>query len=198
MRRGTTAAAAALAGTLAVTGCGGGSGGDGVATAGGAAKATASASPVASLSPEEAALKFARCMRAHGVDMPDPNFGSGGRVSIAIKGNAPPQVVQKAQKACEQYMPKAGSAGPGKLSAADQERALKFAQCMRDHGVDMPDPTFTGGGVQMRVGGPGKSNQSSGGRAFGPNDPTFKAAQQACRKYFGGGPGGFTMTGGSR
>lgn len=199
MRRGTTAAAAALAGALGVAGCGGGTGGDGIATAGGAATPSASASPAASLSPEDAALKFAQCMRAHGVDMPDPKFGSGGGVNITIKGNAPQQVVQKAQKACQQYMPRAGSAGPGKLSAADQERALKFAQCMRDHGVDMPDPTFSGGGVQLRVGGgPGKTTQSSGGRGIDPNDPTFKAAQQACRKYFGGGPGGFSTSGSAR
>jgi hypothetical protein len=195
MRRGTTSAAAALVGALAVSGCRGGTGGVGIATAGGNATPSASASPAASLSPEDAALKFAQCMRRHGVDMPDPKFGSGGQFTVAINGNAPPQVVQKAQKACQQYMPMGGT-GPGKLSAADQERALKFAQCMREHGVDMPDPTFSGGGVQMRVGGPPQSGSS--GRAFGPNDPTFKKAQQACRKYFGGGPGGFSISGGSQ
>jgi hypothetical protein len=34
----------------------------------------------------EAALKYARCMRAQGIDMPDPTFGANGEVRIQIKG----------------------------------------------------------------------------------------------------------------
>ena len=40
-------------------------------------------SPAQIASAEAAALSFSKCMRAHGVpDFPDPQFGSGGRVSI--------------------------------------------------------------------------------------------------------------------
>ena len=34
----------------------------------------------------EAALKHARCMREHGVDVPDPKFGPGGAVTMEMRG----------------------------------------------------------------------------------------------------------------
>jgi len=53
-----------------------------------------------------------------------------------------------------------------------QEAALEFAQCMREHGVDMEDPEFTdGGGVGINVGG-----------GAGEIDPeTMDAANEACQ-----------------
>ena len=37
-----------------------------------------------------------------------------------------------------------------------REQMLEYAQCMRDHGIDMPDPTFSDDGrVQIGVGGDG-------------------------------------------
>jgi hypothetical protein len=59
-------------------------------------------------------------------------------------------------------------------SAADQKRALQFAQCMRDNGVpDFPDPDPDG-----RFRGTGHEQQ---------NDPTFRAAQEKCRDLAPGG-----------
>jgi hypothetical protein len=180
--------AALAVGVLTLCGCGGAAGGDsGIATAGGRATPTASATP--SLSAEQAGLKFAQCMRAHGVDMPDPQVGAGGGTSIRIQGKVTPQTVDKAQKACEQYMPKLGGTGSrGKPDAAAQERALKFAKCMRTNGVDMPDPDFTGGGVRIRSQGGGSGGAGQGPR---PDDPTFQKALKACRSLLGG-DGGFT------
>ena len=60
---------------------------------------------------------------------------------------------------------------------------------MRDNGIDMPDPDFSGGGVRIAIeGGPGGAN--------GPDSETFKAAQKACGGLFGpaGGPGAATVT----
>ena len=52
-----------------------------------------------------------------------------------------------------------------------REQMLEFAQCMRDHGVDMPDPMFNDdGGVQIGVG--GEETRST------PDD--FEAATEAC------------------
>ena len=57
-------------------------------------------------------------------------------------------------------------------------------ECMREHGIDMPDPQFgESGAVQQRIGGPAST----------PTDPKFQAAQKACRGragMIGGGPGG--------
>ena len=33
----------------------------------------------------------------------------------------------------------------------DQENFLKYAQCMRDKGIDMPDPQMDGGGISMSI-----------------------------------------------
>ncbi len=33
----------------------------------------------------------------------------------------------------------------------DQENFLKYAQCMREQGVDMPDPQMDGGGISMMI-----------------------------------------------
>jgi hypothetical protein len=51
-----------------------------------------------------------------------------------------------------------------------QDAALEYAECMREHGVDMPDPEFDGegGGVQMRL--PRSEDQD-----------TVEAAQEACQ-----------------
>src|SRR3954470_23321140 len=97
----------------------------------------------------EAALKFARCMRAHGVDMPDPRPGEGGNITMGGPGMAPEDKnkMDAAQQACQKILE---SVRPPELSAEQEQRfkdqALAFARCMREHGIDMPDPQFEGGG----------------------------------------------------
>jgi hypothetical protein len=68
------------------------------------------------------------------------------------------------------------SGGSGNQAAAsakptmdNQERGLKFAQCMRENGIDMPDPDSSGR-VTMK---------------FDKNTPQDKvqAAQEACKQY---------------
>ncbi|MDJ1134336.1 hypothetical protein [Streptomyces iconiensis] len=62
------------------------------------------------------------------------------------------------------------------------DKALEYAECMRDNGVtDFPDPKQDGGGVRMEV---DKAARDS---------PHFKKAEQACRDkapQMGGGGGG--------
>jgi hypothetical protein len=164
---------AALALTAA---CGSEDAGDGVASAGGAAKG-ASASPSQSLDPRDAQLKFAQCMRENGVDMPDPD-GSG---RVQIKGRPGDQdKLQAAMKKCEHFM-QAGGLAKRMNDPKVRDQMLKFAQCMRQHGVDVPDPQ-PGGGIQMRV---PKGDNSK-----------FEAAQKACGSLFGGGPRNTSRGGG--
>ncbi|KAB2347452.1 hypothetical protein [Actinomadura rudentiformis] len=88
-------------------------------------------------------LKFAKCMREHGVDMPDPKPGEAQR-GIAIGGKgASAEKIEKALKSCRSV---AGIPEPKPISQEQKDRMLKFAQCMRQHGVDMPDPKFDGKG----------------------------------------------------
>ena len=169
IRNAAVALAAGMA-TLTIAACGGGSGG--------ASAADSEAKR------EQAQLQFARCMRSHGVDIPDPKPGAdGGPGNVRIGGpgaNAPsPQVFQAADRACRKYL----QAVAPKLSPAQaaelRDQALKFARCMRSHGIDMPDPQVaTGGGVRitMRVGGPGKGG-------INPNSAAFRDAQEACKAF---------------
>ena len=69
-----------------------------------------------------------------------------------------------------------------------QQAMLDFAKCMREHGIDIPDPQFGDGGrVTIGLGGGpgGEDGPSTDGPAFDPDDAKFQEAQEAC-----GGPGG--------
>ena len=125
----------ALAGLIGLAGVGCGSD---ESSKSGAASGTAAADDSAdkNLGKQEKAVKFAECMRASGVpNFPDPdpkgefNFG----VDVTV------EVWTKAVDACKALKP------PGALSAKrtpkEQSASLRFAQCVREHGVkDFPDP----------------------------------------------------------
>ena len=89
-----------------------------------AASGDPEASPSASLSPEDAALAFARCMREHGIPMDDPQVGGGanGPISISIGGpGIDREKLQAAQEACGGFM---GVSGPkGTMSAGPARQA---------------------------------------------------------------------------
>jgi hypothetical protein len=124
---------------------------------------------------QEFALKQARCMRRHGVDVPDPKPGGG----LIMNGDvANPDQFARAQRACEKEV---GKPPAPELSEKQQrefrEAALKHARCMREHGIDFPDPTFGANG-EVRI-----ELKGSGGPR--PDDPAFQAADAKCRKYLG-------------
>ena len=177
---------ATLALCLLASACGGSSGAssDGVASAGGAATKTG-ADKDKKTDPEKAGLDFARCMREHGVDIPDPKAGEGGMVMIGPGGDPgvarssePPAGFEDAHKACEHHLEGLIGEGPGQMDAEAQDKALKFAKCMRENGIDMPDPDFSGGGLRITIGGPG---------AAGPDQETMRKAQEKCGAAFGAG-----------
>jgi hypothetical protein len=88
------------------------------------------------LTKQEKAVKFAECMRANGVPhFPDPD--TKGAVNFGV--DVTREVWLKAIDACKALKP------PGALSSKrtpkEQSATLRFAQCVRDHGVkDFPDP----------------------------------------------------------
>lgn len=81
---------------------------------------------------------------------------------------------------------------PGATSTMTQEEAaLAFAQCMRDNGVDFPDPTVNADGTPEFDMAFGRSQEGG----FDPGDTSFRDAMEACGPLiqnvaFGGGPGG--------
>jgi hypothetical protein len=111
------------------------------------------------------AVAFSGCMRSHGVpNFPDP--GSSGalpKTSAQLLGVSSSQF-QAAQRACQHLLPTTG----GSLNASSYQQCflagvcpqalvqqalnagLKFARCMRSHGVpNWPDPTINSQGVPL-------------------------------------------------
>ena len=170
MRRrvlGGSAAAVAMGLGLLLSGCGSEPGPSGVASAGGPNGSTVSPTATASLSNYEKAVKFAQCMRAHGVDMPDPEPGGGGRIRLGGPGTDPAKT-QAALEACRQFSPVGD--GSGRVDPQAAERMRKFAQCMRENGVaEFPDPE-PGGGIRIDA----KVGQ----------DPDLPAAQRECERRY--------------
>ena len=123
----------------------------------------------------EAELKFAECMREHGIDFPDPQEGPG---LVKIGEDESPEELREAEKACEKFRK---AIKPPELTEAQQQefkkQALEHARCIREHGIDFPDPTFSeDGGANIRLG-PGRVD---------PEDDDFKAAEKECADKLGG------------
>ncbi|MFE9929877.1 hypothetical protein [Streptomyces sp. NPDC005533] len=85
------------------------------------------------------AVKMRQCLREHGVDVPDPEPGQDPRGMTL--GGGDPQKTQEAMKAC-------GMGGPGSGKEPTQEekdQELQWIRCMRENGVALKDPEYTGG-----------------------------------------------------
>jgi hypothetical protein len=113
------------------------------------------------------ALAFARCLREHGVPMPDPD--------PTIQWGNLNQLPQwdTAYPACRNLQPPSNG-GNNPPSAQELEQLRVYAACMREHAVEMADPDQNG-------------NLVTGGRFANmdrtqvDNDPAYKAAVTACQ-----------------
>jgi hypothetical protein len=170
---------------LAVAACDGG--GDdkpsGVASLGGSATPTTSGSNAGGGGKDPSndlrqLLAWARCMRQHGINLPDPQLSGDGGITQQVprgdgKGPNDPKF-KAAEQACKQYQPDGGQ--PGRPSPQEQQEALAFARCMRQHGINMPDPQITAEGIVEQP--------PTGMRK---DDPRLRAAWRACEQRGGGG-----------
>jgi hypothetical protein len=114
-----------------------------LAGCGGPAVEGASSSPTANA--QDTGVKFAQCMRQHGIDMPDPKPGDRGVKITTRKGNQ--ATMDAALQACRKYSPKM-NIDPNDPTVRD--RMLKLAQCLREHGVQVADPQ-PGQGIRIQV-----------------------------------------------
>lgn len=164
---------------LVLVACGSGGGDDdGVASLGGVSTETETTTTTASDDPEEVLLDYTECMRDEGIDIPDPEFsadGRGGRIQLGPGGIDPDDPdFQAAQKKCEPLLESLRQNFDEEDRQAMQDAALEFAKCMREHGIDMPDPDFSEGGGAFRNSG------------IDPDDPDFQKAEKACEGAFEG------------
>jgi hypothetical protein len=131
---------------------------------------------------ETAGLKFADCMRSHGVpNFPDPGPGGGIQISAGSGINPKSPAFQAAQNACFKYLP-GGGPGRGPVSESRKLAMLRLAECMRNHGVStFPDPTANppspGSGFGIAFGGPGSFIAVPQSLI---QSPAFKQAAAAC------------------
>jgi hypothetical protein len=153
---------AVLALALAVAACSSGGKGDGVASLGGGATSTTSPGGGDSI---QADLAYVRCMRQHGINLPDPKVDAQGNVTQEHPQGVGPDdpKFQVARQACRHYRANGGEAQ--RPSPQQQQQMLAFTRCMRQHGINLPDPT-PDGRVDLR--------------GINPDDPRFKAAERAC------------------
>jgi hypothetical protein len=151
---------------LAVAACGGDNKTAGVASLAGATQTTSAGN--ANSGKGQAALNWARCMRQHGIDLPDPKFDAWGHSQQQLPSGAQTKSpkFKAADQACQKYLPNGGASE--KPNPQEQQQMLQFARCMRQHGIaDFPDPD--NGHFQW----PGSPERDT---------PKFKAAQQACER----------------
>jgi hypothetical protein len=159
---------------LWTTACSSGPAKPGVATINAAASTGASSTPPAAAATPDA-MKYAQCMRAHGVaDFPDPVDG-GFHINNTTPGSdldpSSPRFVA-ADSACKALSPE-DQAASGTVSPQLQAQALAYSACIRSHGVpSYPDPVFVGGSIRETV---------RAGSGADPNSPQFIAAQNACQ-----------------
>lgn len=147
--------------SLTLSGCGGDS--------------AASTAPASGGDDSDAArIQLAQCLRDNGVDVPDGGGGARSDVDREKRREA-------IQGPCKEFQ----TGAFGNVSEEDrqemQDAFQKFAQCMRDEGIDLPDA------------GPGSGGGPPTGRGrIDRDDPKTQEAMKACQDELpqGRGPGG--------
>ena len=92
---------------------------------------------------EEGVLDFAQCMREEGVNFPDPTFDIDGNPQFDNLEIENEEEFESAFENCEDILrnalPEQFDLDP-EVEAALVDASLEFSQCMRDQGIDFPDP----------------------------------------------------------
>jgi hypothetical protein len=120
-------------------------------------------------------------MREHGIkNFPNPAVGPRGATGFLVRAKAgerpAPQQMEAAQNACRRFQPAEQADLTPQQKVERQEAVLKFAKCMREHGIDVHAETAGGAGVRIGIHrGPGSSGPN-------PESPAFQSAQSTCQK----------------
>ena len=166
------ATATLLAAALLATACSSSAAGPQVASLGGHHGGATGPQRLTSAQSDRDMLNYARCMRAHGVNMADP-VHIPGHAGLSLVTSVTPPPSRAATVACTHFLQpiiqmKNAAMTPTRLAAL-----AGYARCMRGHNIAMLDPTSLG---EVNLGNvPGISSN------FGRNSPQFRAADAACR-----------------
>ena len=171
---------------IVLASCSGSNGDEDVATLEDTTETTQEPSQAEDTDAEEALLDFAQCMRDNGVpDFPDPEMDSQGNVRPFGGREAPGELgadretVDAAFEVCGEIVSGLIQNAFRSIDQTEfQDDFLEFAQCMREEGIDLPDPDFSGGF------GPGLGRGLFGD--MDPEDPAFQEAAEKCQSVFEG------------
>ena len=109
---------------------------------------------------EEITTEFTSCMRDQGFSVADPELNADGTINIekirteirsnvvaSVGNNNNTERIQGAFRDCLPILQNATFAQPREEEdiIVLQDRLLEMAQCLRDDGIDVPDPDFSGG-----------------------------------------------------
>jgi hypothetical protein len=178
-RRLPAAVLALCAAAVLVAACSSGSGGQQgaapVASLSGRTAGSTASGPPSSAQSDQDMISFTRCMRGHGVQMSDPVHRPG-HSGLSIDMPAQDAANRSAYSACIHFIQpviQAKQAGAAAQAAPQLPALTHYAQCMRSHDIEMPDPTPDGELNLGRV--PGMNSD------FGRYSPQFRSADAACR-----------------
>jgi hypothetical protein len=132
---------------------------------------------------EEAMLAFTQCFRDRGIDIGDPTVGADGSLQLppieftvesdGLEGGEPDlSAFEELMAPCEELLSGVVSQGTSGNDSGFEDAMVEYTQCMRDNGIDMPDPDFSGNGGIIDLG------------AGGTDDGDFEAADAICRSVF--------------
>jgi hypothetical protein len=135
-----------------------------------------------SVDAEEAMLAVTQCLRDGGIDIGDPIIDENGNPQLPPisfqSGDVDPEAEMKAMEevmaSCQHHLEGVvlDAVEHGNLVEME-DTFVAYAQCMRDHGIDMPDPEFSDGGF-IDLGSPDAG------------DEEYEAAHADCREVFTG------------
>lgn len=138
---------------------------------------------------EEILLEFTQCMRTEGVELGDPIVDADGFATLDFESfpDIDQDDAEAAFRVCGDIL-EGLAFGFDQLDTADfRDTLLEFAQCMRDQGVDFPDPDFSAL-FQLPQDGEGGFTGPFGD--LDPDDPDFQAGFEECSFILAGfGPG---------
>jgi hypothetical protein len=127
---------------------------------------------------EAAMLAFTQCLRDQGIDVDDPTMDADGNMQLPPINIEIPDVVANPDELpdmsefedmiapCEEHLEGVVSTFSSADTTEIEDMLLAYAECMRDNGVDMPDPDFSSSGGVIDLG------------AIGGED--FEAAEAVC------------------
>lgn len=125
---------------------------------------------------EGAMLAFTACLRAEGVDVPDPTVDADGNPRFTQPpdlSEVTPDELNAAVEACREELEQVTIGFIGTDLTGIEDSLLEYAQCMRTNGFDLPDPK-----LDLNFGGPDGFQGPFGAIDF--NDPDFIAADAEC------------------